>query len=186
MWLIVLATSIWMAVDSSQLGYDKRDIGGLAGMGPAGWLLSGLLLWIVAFPIYLLKRPQLKAAGLARRLRAQAGHCALPPSPYGRYAPPASHPRHAAGTAPTGYAQASGNPYGGSSPQQAAPGPGRAPYAPPAPPQPSAYWQNAPVPEPGGSVFRVADEIVKLGALRDRGLLTDAEFQERKAQLLNA
>ena len=26
----VLASAIWMAVDSSQLGYDKRDVRGLA------------------------------------------------------------------------------------------------------------------------------------------------------------
>ena len=29
-----------------------------------------------------------------------------------------------------------------------------------------------------------ADELAKLGDLRDRGVITDAEFQERKAQLL--
>lgn len=79
MGLMVLATSIWMAVDASQLGYDKRDVPGLAGMGPVGWFLSGLLLWIVAFPFYLMKRGELKAAGERRRALLDQAMNALPP-----------------------------------------------------------------------------------------------------------
>lgn len=59
---IVIGTSLWMAYDAHQIGYDKKDVKGLAGMGPAGWLFAGLLLWIVAFPLYLANRGKLKAA----------------------------------------------------------------------------------------------------------------------------
>ncbi|MBL8946146.1 MAG: SHOCT domain-containing protein [Myxococcales bacterium] len=76
--LVVLATSIWMAVDASRLGYDKRDIKGIAGMGPVGWFFCGLFLWIVAFPLYLIKRPELAAAGERRRLGGAPMPGALP------------------------------------------------------------------------------------------------------------
>lgn len=62
-WLIILATSLWMAFDARSLGYDKRDIKGIAGMGPVGWFFAGLLLWIVAFPLYLASRGKLRKAG---------------------------------------------------------------------------------------------------------------------------
>src|SRR5688572_7397741 len=84
--LLVVGSSIWMAMDSSRLGYDKRDIRGLAAVGPTGWLLAGLFLWVVAFPLYLFKRNELKAAG-ERRRQALFGEQApgvtlhLPPAP---------------------------------------------------------------------------------------------------------
>lgn len=59
---IVIGTSLWMAFDAHQIGYDKSRVKGMAGMGPAGWLFAGLLLWIVAFPLYVAKRGQLRAA----------------------------------------------------------------------------------------------------------------------------
>ena len=62
---IVIGTSIWMAFDAKQIGYDKKDVKGFAGMGPAGWFFAGLLLWIVAFPLYLASRNKLKAAASA-------------------------------------------------------------------------------------------------------------------------
>jgi hypothetical protein len=65
--LVVLGTSIWMAVEASSFGYKKEDVKGLAAMGPAGWFFAGLLLWIVAFPLYLAKRGDLKAAGELRK-----------------------------------------------------------------------------------------------------------------------
>jgi hypothetical protein len=57
---IVIGTSLWMAFDAHQIGYDKKDVKGMAGMGPLGWLFGGLLLWIVAFPLYLASRSKLK------------------------------------------------------------------------------------------------------------------------------
>jgi hypothetical protein len=61
-WLLILGTSIWMAFDASKIGYDKKDVSGIAGMGPVGWFFAGLLLWIVAFPLYLASRNKLKEA----------------------------------------------------------------------------------------------------------------------------
>ena len=60
--LIILGTSLWMAFDAHQIGYDKKDVKGMAGMGPLGWLFGGLLLWIIAFPLYLVSRSKLKEA----------------------------------------------------------------------------------------------------------------------------
>jgi hypothetical protein len=41
-----------------------------------------------------------------------------------------------------------------------------------------------PPPAAASSGGSVADEIAKLAALRDKGLLTEAEFQAQKAKLL--
>jgi len=81
MGLVVLASSIWMASDAARIGYDKRDIRGVAGMGPVGWLVCGLFLWIIAFPLYLIKRPELIAAAERRRLGLTGPSGMLPP-PY--------------------------------------------------------------------------------------------------------
>ena len=64
-WIVVIGTSIWMAFDAKQIGYDKKDVKGFAGMGPVGWFFGGLLLWIVVFPLYLASRSKLKAAASA-------------------------------------------------------------------------------------------------------------------------
>lgn len=81
-WLVVLGTSIWMAFDASKIGYDKKDVSGIAGMGPVGWFFAGLLLWIVAFPLYLASRNKLKEAA-ARKSGGQmaAGAQPAPDSP---------------------------------------------------------------------------------------------------------
>lgn len=94
-YLSMLASAVWVAVDSSRLGYDKRDLAGIAAMGPVGWTLCVLLIWIVGFPMYLVKRPQLKAMGEWRR---QVGPAHPPPSrfgfpPPGAGAPPPGVPR---------------------------------------------------------------------------------------------
>jgi hypothetical protein len=58
--IIVLGTSIWVAVDASTIGVKKGQLKGIADMGPAGWFFVCLLLWIVGFPFYLAKRSELK------------------------------------------------------------------------------------------------------------------------------
>lgn len=80
LFFIVIASAVWMCVDSYQLGYKKEDVKGLAAIGPLGWLFSGLLLWIVAFPLYLLKRHELKEAGAqrAQQLLSVSGGTASP------------------------------------------------------------------------------------------------------------
>lgn len=47
--LVVVGTTIWVGVDAS-----KRDWGN--GSGTGTWVVGCILLWIVAFPIYLWKR----------------------------------------------------------------------------------------------------------------------------------
>jgi hypothetical protein len=56
--LIVLATSIWAALDAQALiakGADRNSLGG----GPAAIFVGCLLLWIVVFPYYLVKRSKI-------------------------------------------------------------------------------------------------------------------------------
>jgi hypothetical protein len=56
--LVVLATSIWVLVDAKRIGIQSGQIGGFGDMGPWGWFFSCLLLWIVGFPLYLSRRAQ--------------------------------------------------------------------------------------------------------------------------------
>jgi len=58
--LLVIVTSIWVFVDAKKIGVKKGQVQGLADLGPAGWLFACLLLWVVAFPLYLVKRPEFK------------------------------------------------------------------------------------------------------------------------------
>jgi choline-glycine betaine transporter len=59
-WLIVIITSIWVLIDAKKIGVKKGQIKGLADIGPWGWFFVCLLLWIIGFPLYLLKRGELK------------------------------------------------------------------------------------------------------------------------------
>jgi hypothetical protein len=54
--LVVVGTSIWVVADASHIGVRKGLVTGVCDMGPAGWVIACLLLWIVAFPMYLAKR----------------------------------------------------------------------------------------------------------------------------------
>ena len=60
--VVVVATSIWVLLDAQKLGVRKGIIAGIGNMGPWGWFWSCLLLWFVAFPMYLIKRPEFKRA----------------------------------------------------------------------------------------------------------------------------
>ena len=60
LFLVVIGTSIWMFVDSNRMGYDPKQVGGFAGMSPVGWLFAGIFIWIIAFPLYLVKRGDLQ------------------------------------------------------------------------------------------------------------------------------
>lgn len=59
-WLTVIGTSIWVFFDAKSIGVKKGQVKGIADMSPVGWLFGCLLLWIVAFPIYLSKRGEFK------------------------------------------------------------------------------------------------------------------------------
>jgi hypothetical protein len=57
-WLVVIATSIGVFVDARRIGVRRGLISGIADMNPVAWLFACLFLWIIAFPIYLIKRPE--------------------------------------------------------------------------------------------------------------------------------
>ncbi|MCC6486389.1 MAG: SHOCT domain-containing protein [Candidatus Hydrogenedentes bacterium] len=58
--VLVFGTSLWVLFDSKSIGVKKGKIKGFFDMGRVGWFLSCLLLWIVAFPAYLVKRSEYK------------------------------------------------------------------------------------------------------------------------------
>lgn len=65
-WIIVIGSSIFVAIDASTHGVRRGLVKGIADMSPLGWFLACLLLWIIAVPLYIVKRSQLiEAAQLA-------------------------------------------------------------------------------------------------------------------------
>jgi hypothetical protein len=79
-WLVIIGTSIWVAVDSSNIGARKGLVKGSGNMGPAGWFFCCLLIWIIGFPVYLAKRSEIKAAAASSNVSiptpVNAGHVA--------------------------------------------------------------------------------------------------------------
>ncbi len=59
-WIIVLATSIWVLGDAQTIGVKRGQIRGVADMGPWGWFFACLFFWIIGFPTYLAKRNEYK------------------------------------------------------------------------------------------------------------------------------
>jgi hypothetical protein len=111
-WIIVIGSAAWVYVDAKKIGVRKGLVSGMFNIGAGAWCAATLLLWIVVFPAYLIKRGALKAA-----VAAQAG----------------------TGGAPGPTVAAQGN---------------------------------------------AIEGLEKLANLRDRGVLTDAEFDQKKRQLL--
>lgn len=60
--VFAIVSSVWVFVDARKIGVQKGLVTGLADLSPLGWLVACLLLWIVAVPLYLIKRPALKLA----------------------------------------------------------------------------------------------------------------------------
>lgn len=58
--LVVIGTSLWVLMDAKSIGVRKGQIQGLGNMGPWGWFWGCLLLWIIGFPLYLVKRGEFK------------------------------------------------------------------------------------------------------------------------------
>jgi tetratricopeptide (TPR) repeat protein len=54
--IINIGISLWVLYDAKQIGVRKGLIKGLGNMGPWGWYIACLLLWIVVLPFYLYKR----------------------------------------------------------------------------------------------------------------------------------
>lgn len=66
-WVIGLAVALWVLFDAQTLGVRKGSLGGgMADMGAASWFICVLLLWIVAVPLYLAKRPVYKRLAAER------------------------------------------------------------------------------------------------------------------------
>jgi hypothetical protein len=60
--LLVIGTSVWVAVDAKNLGMQRGRIGGgMLDMSVTGWVVCCLLLWIIAFPCYLVARGKYQA-----------------------------------------------------------------------------------------------------------------------------
>jgi tetratricopeptide (TPR) repeat protein len=55
-WLVVLGTSIWVYLDAKKIGVKKGQLDGFCDLGPGAWAVVCLLLWIIGFPAYLIKR----------------------------------------------------------------------------------------------------------------------------------
>ena len=84
-WIVLLGTTTWVAVDASKLRARRGLLGGgFFDMGVAEWGFSCLLLWLVAFPAYLLSRPryvQLNRAAEGVTLVSQGAPMVWPPAP---------------------------------------------------------------------------------------------------------
>ena len=64
--IIVTLSSLWVYVDASKNKIGNSPNGGLLNIGGAGWWgVLCLLLWIIAFPLYLMKRNKLIALAKA-------------------------------------------------------------------------------------------------------------------------
>jgi hypothetical protein len=114
--LIVAGTTIWVGFDSAKRDWNE-------GSGTLVWVLGSILLWIVVFPLYLVKRGRapLKGAAATRYQSADLGPSAQvprpplpPPVPAAPLAPPGWYPdprglgtlRYWAGTAWTEHTSA--------------------------------------------------------------------------------
>lgn len=60
--ILIIGTSLWVFFDAKKLGVRKGLIKGVANLGIGTWQVVSLFLWIIAFPMYLIKRPELKLA----------------------------------------------------------------------------------------------------------------------------
>lgn len=63
--LVVIGTSIWVFIDARKIGARKGLVTGMANLSPVGWLVASLLIWVVAFPLYLAKRGTLRTRAAA-------------------------------------------------------------------------------------------------------------------------
>ena len=50
--LVIVGTTIWVAVDASRRDWSNNKFAN----APWKWIAGSLLLWIVAFPVYLAQR----------------------------------------------------------------------------------------------------------------------------------
>ncbi|WP_051309007.1 hypothetical protein [Desulfogranum japonicum] len=58
--LMVIGCAIWVYYDATTLGIKRGNTSGFFNLGPLGWAVCVLMIWIIAFPLYLFKRGDLK------------------------------------------------------------------------------------------------------------------------------
>jgi len=58
--IAIIGSSIWTLFDAKSIGIRKGQVKGIADMGAGSWFVACLLLWIIAFPLYLAKRSEFK------------------------------------------------------------------------------------------------------------------------------
>lgn len=75
--LVILATSVWVVFDSRDRDFSHSRIA----KGRAQWIVGSFLLWIVAFPAYLMIRNRSPKSG-------SAGSAAPAPTPMASMVPP--------------------------------------------------------------------------------------------------
>jgi len=75
---LIILTSIWVLIDALVLGIKKTDEKSMMNMGAISWFICSLLLWIIVFPLYLVKRQQHLTASRKRAVgnRGLATACA--------------------------------------------------------------------------------------------------------------
>ena len=64
---LILLSSLWVLYDAHKIGARKGLIKGIADIGPVAWFVVCLFLWIIGFPMYLIKRSEIKAAATSMR-----------------------------------------------------------------------------------------------------------------------
>lgn len=62
-----IISSIWVFIDAKKLGVKHQANGIFLDFGPFGWMVVCFLLWIIAFPLYLIKRPEFKRLNIAQK-----------------------------------------------------------------------------------------------------------------------
>jgi hypothetical protein len=81
--LVVIATSIWVGIDAGNLGMQRGRLGGgMIDMSVAAWVVCCLLVWIIAFPCYLVAR------GKYQGLQSYPHGAQLQPAHQAAFAPP--------------------------------------------------------------------------------------------------
>jgi hypothetical protein len=59
--VLALAVAIWMYADAASIKREKNLPSGPGGTSPGEWFIGGALLWIVALPLYIVRRGEAKS-----------------------------------------------------------------------------------------------------------------------------
>lgn len=113
--LILLGTTVWVGIDASNLGVRRGRLAGSAlDMSVGAWVVCCLLLWIVAFPCYLVARGRYVALQAAPvngySWPALGPHGYVAPQPYSAVPPYGAPQPHVATYTPVAQTYQSGAP----------------------------------------------------------------------------